>query len=161
AALEAASTAPSVAVTTVKQAPADAERVLPGNAQPLMEASLYARATGFIKKRLVDIGDRVQEGQLLAVIESPDIDHPPRRGPANRGAARGAVKAKRGQRGLGQNGPGAVREPEQQGLGDRHAGGDRPAPGHGGHDRRERRERPGEHSGLRGGGAALPRPASV
>jgi multidrug efflux pump subunit AcrA (membrane-fusion protein) len=39
-----------------------------------LEASLYARTTGYVKRRFVDIGDRVKEGQLLAVIEAPDID---------------------------------------------------------------------------------------
>jgi RND family efflux transporter MFP subunit len=92
AALEAASTSPSVSVATVKQAPPDAERVLPGNAQPLMEASLFARATGYIKKRLVDIGDRVQEGQLLAVIDAPDIDDQLAQGRANLEQARATLK---------------------------------------------------------------------
>jgi RND family efflux transporter MFP subunit len=41
---------------------------------PLLEAGLFPRATGYIKTRLVDIGDRVQAGQLLAVIDAPDID---------------------------------------------------------------------------------------
>jgi RND family efflux transporter MFP subunit len=52
----------------------DAERVLPGNSLPLMEAGLYARTTGYLKRRLVDIGDHVKEGQLLAEISAPDID---------------------------------------------------------------------------------------
>jgi RND family efflux transporter MFP subunit len=48
--------------------------VLPGTALPLLEASLYARTTGYLKRRLVDIGDRVTEGQLLAEITAPDVD---------------------------------------------------------------------------------------
>jgi RND family efflux transporter MFP subunit len=92
AALEAASISPSVTVATVKQAPPDAERVLPGNAQPLMEASLYARATGYIKQRLVDIGDRVEAGQLLAVIDAPDIDDQLAQGRANLEQARATLK---------------------------------------------------------------------
>jgi RND family efflux transporter MFP subunit len=39
-----------------------------------MDAGLFPRTTGYIKTRLVDIGDRVQAGQLLAVIDAPDID---------------------------------------------------------------------------------------
>ena len=39
-----------------------------------MEAALYARATGYVRRGLVDIGDHVKEGQLLADISAPDID---------------------------------------------------------------------------------------
>ncbi len=65
---------PRVTVVTARQASAHAERVLPGNALPLLEAAIYARTTGYVKRRLVDIGDRVEEGQLLAEIASPEID---------------------------------------------------------------------------------------
>jgi RND family efflux transporter MFP subunit len=92
AALEAAATAPSVTVAAVKQAAPDDERVLPGNAQPLMEASLFARATGYIKTRLADIGDRVKEGQLLAVIDAPDIDDQLAQARANLEQARATLK---------------------------------------------------------------------
>ena len=74
AAAEVAAAKPRVTVAVARAAPAQTERVLPGNSLPLLEASLYARATGYIKSRLADIGDRVEEGQLLAVIDSPDID---------------------------------------------------------------------------------------
>ncbi|HZV05726.1 MAG TPA: efflux RND transporter periplasmic adaptor subunit [Gemmataceae bacterium] len=63
-----------VTVATARQAAADHERVLPGNALPLLEAAIFARTTGYVKRRLVDIGDRVQEGQLLAEIATPEID---------------------------------------------------------------------------------------
>jgi RND family efflux transporter MFP subunit len=53
---------------------ANAERVLPANAQPLLDAALYARTTGYLKTRLADIGDRVKQGQLLAEISAPDVD---------------------------------------------------------------------------------------
>jgi RND family efflux transporter MFP subunit len=74
AAAEVASARPKVTVTEARYVAPDAERVLPGNAQPLLEAGLYARTTGYLKRRLVDIGDRVKEGQLLAEISAPDID---------------------------------------------------------------------------------------
>jgi RND family efflux transporter MFP subunit len=74
AAAETASAPPRVTVTVARQTAPDAERVLPGNIQPLLDAAIYARTTGFLKERLVDIGDRVKEGQLLAVISAPDID---------------------------------------------------------------------------------------
>jgi RND family efflux transporter MFP subunit len=94
----AASTPPRVDVVPARQAPTDSERVLPGNARPLLEASLYGRATGYIQKRLVDIGDRVEEGQLLAVIAAPDIDDQLAQARANLAQAKAnLVKAKADQ----------------------------------------------------------------
>jgi len=92
AALESAAEAPRVTVAVARQAPPDDERVLPGNALPLLEASLYARATGYIKTRLVDIGDRVEQGQLLAVIDAPDIDDQLAQAKANLEQARAMLK---------------------------------------------------------------------
>jgi RND family efflux transporter MFP subunit len=74
AARETAAARPRVTVAVARRAAPQAERVLPGNSLPLLEAGLFPRATGYIKSRLVDIGDRVEKGQLLAVIDSPDID---------------------------------------------------------------------------------------
>lgn len=74
AASEVATALPRVTVAVAKKVTPEAERVLPGTALPLMEAAMYARATGYLKTRLVDIGDRVTEGQLLAEISAPDID---------------------------------------------------------------------------------------
>src|SRR6266850_1053100 len=65
---------PRVTVAVARRMAPSAERVLPGNSLPLMEAALYARATGYVSRRLVDIGDRVKSGQLLAEISAPDID---------------------------------------------------------------------------------------
>ena len=48
--------------------------VLPGNIQAVTEAPILARAEGYVKRRYVDIGDRVTAGQLLAEIEAPDLD---------------------------------------------------------------------------------------
>lgn len=48
--------------------------VLPGTTIPLTEAYIYARANGYLKTRYVDIGDHVIKGQLLAVIDAPDLD---------------------------------------------------------------------------------------
>ena len=47
---------------------------LPGSAEALSTATLYARINGYLKTRLVDIGDRVETGQLVAEIDAPDID---------------------------------------------------------------------------------------
>jgi multidrug efflux pump subunit AcrA (membrane-fusion protein) len=65
---------PVVNVTKVQRSPASSSELLPGNITPLTEAYIYARATGYVKKRYVDIGDRVRQGQLLAEIEAPDLD---------------------------------------------------------------------------------------
>jgi len=48
--------------------------VLPGIVRALEEAKIYPRTAGYVKRWLVDIGDKVTEGQLLAEIEAPDVD---------------------------------------------------------------------------------------
>ena len=58
----------------VKRAPSTSEVLLPGNITPITEAYVYARAAGYLKRRYVDIGDRVRAGQLLAEIDAPDLD---------------------------------------------------------------------------------------
>jgi RND family efflux transporter MFP subunit len=63
-----------VSAATVKFAPADTDFLLPGTIQAVTEAPIYARTDGYVKQRLVDIGDRVTKGQLLAEIESPEVD---------------------------------------------------------------------------------------
>jgi multidrug efflux pump subunit AcrA (membrane-fusion protein) len=67
-------TPPLVNAATVKRAPARTELLLPGNITPVTEAYIYARAAGYLKRRYVDIGDRVRAGQKLADIEAPDLD---------------------------------------------------------------------------------------
>jgi RND family efflux transporter MFP subunit len=74
AAAQAASSPPLVSVATARRAPATMERTLPGNAQAFREAALFARSTGYLKRWLVDIGDRVKDGQLIAEISAPDVD---------------------------------------------------------------------------------------
>ena len=65
---------PIVNVTKVHRSPAATSELLPGNMTPLTEAYIYARASGYVRRRLVDIGDRVSAGQLLAEIEAPEVD---------------------------------------------------------------------------------------
>jgi RND family efflux transporter MFP subunit len=48
--------------------------VLPGSVQPFSSASIHARVPGYLKKWYVDIGANVKEGQLLAEIDTPDLD---------------------------------------------------------------------------------------
>jgi RND family efflux transporter MFP subunit len=64
---------PPVNVIEVAQASGKSQLVLPGNIQAVTEAPVLARASGYIKTRLADIGDRVKEGQLLAEVEAPEL----------------------------------------------------------------------------------------
>jgi RND family efflux transporter MFP subunit len=65
---------PSVSVVQPKPAaPAD-ELILPGSIQPFISSPVYARTDGYLKKWYFDIGAHVKEGQLLATIQSPEID---------------------------------------------------------------------------------------
>jgi RND family efflux transporter MFP subunit len=66
---------PVVAVTRPERAAAGEEVVLPGNIQPFIEAPIYARTSGYLKHWYFDIGAHVKQGQLLAEIESPEVDH--------------------------------------------------------------------------------------
>src|SRR5438045_6674894 len=59
-------TPPLVNAATVKLASPSTELLLPGNVTPITEAYIFARAAGYLKKRYVDIGDRVRAGQHLA-----------------------------------------------------------------------------------------------
>jgi RND family efflux transporter MFP subunit len=74
AAEEVSTSLPRVTVVTAQTATATSERILPGNCHPLLEAAIYARATGYLKSRRVDIGDRVKDGDLLAEIAAPEVD---------------------------------------------------------------------------------------
>jgi len=65
---------PSVSVVRpAPAAPAD-EIILPGSIQPFISSPVYARTDGYLKKWYFDIGAHVKEGQLLATIQSPEID---------------------------------------------------------------------------------------
>jgi RND family efflux transporter MFP subunit len=64
---------PVVNVETVKRSSGQSNLVLPGTVQAVTEAPVLARATGYVRKRNVDIGDRVKAGQVLAEIEAPEL----------------------------------------------------------------------------------------
>jgi membrane fusion protein (multidrug efflux system) len=66
---------PRVAVVTVDQSPRGRVISLLGEARPFVSATLYAKVSGYLKEINVDKGDRVKTDQLLAVIESPELDH--------------------------------------------------------------------------------------
>ena len=65
---------PTVNVAHAKQGAPQTEIVLPGNMQAFTESPIYARTNGYLKKWYVDIGGRVKTGQLLAEIETPEVD---------------------------------------------------------------------------------------
>lgn len=65
---------PRVEVIKLEPSSTKSELLLPGNIQAVTEAPILARSDGYIKRRLVDIGDRVQTGQVLAEIEAPEVD---------------------------------------------------------------------------------------
>ena len=64
----------SVSVVSPKPtAPAD-EIILPGNVQPFITSPIYSRTNGYLRKWYFDIGAHVKQGQLLALIETPEVD---------------------------------------------------------------------------------------
>lgn len=65
---------PVVSILKVTPGPVTEEIILPGNVQAWHEAIIYARTNGYIKQWYVDIGSRVKAGDLLALIETPEVD---------------------------------------------------------------------------------------
>jgi RND family efflux transporter MFP subunit len=66
---------PSVRVATVQASTPTWPITLPATTSAFAAANIYARATGYISRRDVDIGDHVKAGQLLAQITAPELDH--------------------------------------------------------------------------------------
>ena len=64
----------SVSVVQPKPVAPAQEIILPGNIQPLISSPVYARTDGYLKKWYFDIGAHVKAGQLLATIQSPEVD---------------------------------------------------------------------------------------
>jgi RND family efflux transporter MFP subunit len=73
------STVPAVAVARVEREDLFREITIPAEFRPYNEVELHAKVSGYVKDMKVDIGDRVQAGQLLALLEVPeladDLDH--------------------------------------------------------------------------------------
>lgn len=83
---------PVVRVATVARAPAQSELQLPGTLQALNEASIYARVDGYIKRRLVEIGEPVKNGQLMMELDTPELDQQLQQAEASVSQAKAAVK---------------------------------------------------------------------
>jgi RND family efflux transporter MFP subunit len=64
----------SVSVILPQRTSPAQEIILPGNVQPFSASPIYSRTNGYLKKWYVDIGARVKLGQLLAVIDAPEVD---------------------------------------------------------------------------------------
>jgi RND family efflux transporter MFP subunit len=66
--------APTVIVNPPAQGQPQQEIILPGNLQAFTDSPIYARTNGYLKKWYFDIGAHVRKGDLLADIESPEVD---------------------------------------------------------------------------------------
>jgi RND family efflux transporter MFP subunit len=69
-----AETVPSVDVVLPVAAKADLGTPLPADVQPFIEAAIHARASGYLKNWFVDIGEHVTNNQVLAEIDTPELD---------------------------------------------------------------------------------------
>ncbi len=65
---------PVVVVVTPQRSAPSQEIVLPGNVQPFISSPIFSRTNGYLKAWYFDIGARVKKGQLLAEIETPEVD---------------------------------------------------------------------------------------
>lgn len=66
---------PTLRTAVVKASPSTVSISLPATTLAFTQSNIFARVSGYILKRNVDIGDRVKEDQLLAEISAPEIDH--------------------------------------------------------------------------------------
>ena len=80
----------TVNTVTPHRADAKAAMTLPGSIQAVQETTLYARTNGYLSRRLADIGDRVEAGQLLAEIDAPEVDQELEQARANLAQTRSA-----------------------------------------------------------------------
>jgi RND family efflux transporter MFP subunit len=64
----------AVSVVSPQRTTPAQEIILPGNVQPFITSPIYSRTNGYLQKWYVDIGARVKQGQLLAVIQTPEVD---------------------------------------------------------------------------------------
>jgi len=65
---------PAVAVISPKAGEKSQEIVLPGNMEPYIDTAIYARTNGYVKRWTADIGTHVRSGELLAEIDTPEVD---------------------------------------------------------------------------------------
>jgi RND family efflux transporter MFP subunit len=65
---------PTVTLAKLVRGDAEEKLILPGNIQPYSKATIYARVNGYLKSWNKDIGAQLKAGEVLAVIETPDLD---------------------------------------------------------------------------------------
>ena len=65
---------PTVAVVQPQPEPGNDELVLPGNLQAFEESPIFARTNGYLLRWYKDIGSKIQKGELLAAIDTPEVD---------------------------------------------------------------------------------------
>jgi membrane fusion protein (multidrug efflux system) len=94
------STTLRVEVVTPKVLTSDRAISLPGSIQPLEETILYARAAGFVHRWLADMGDKVKAGQVLAEIDTPELDQELQQAKAQLAQAQATVLQSKANRGL-------------------------------------------------------------
>jgi len=83
---------PSVSVISPQASASSQEIVLPGNMQPFMSAPIYSRTNGYLKRWHADIGAHVRKGQLLAEIETPEVDQQLQQARSNLATAQANLK---------------------------------------------------------------------
>ena len=72
--LQSTAQAPPVEVITVSTAPPTQELTLPGETRGWYNSTIYARVNGYVANWIVDIGDKVKKDQVLATIDTPELD---------------------------------------------------------------------------------------
>jgi RND family efflux transporter MFP subunit len=85
---------PPVDVVSAKSSPLTQRLVLPGQTAAWYDSKIYARVNGYVRKWLVDIGDRVSNGETLALIETPELDAQLQAARAKLNAAQAEVNVK-------------------------------------------------------------------
>lgn len=90
-----AAAVPIVLTAYPTPSPGSEELVLPGNVQAYFEAPIYARTTGYLRQWYADIGAHVKKGQLLADIDTPDVDQQLEQAVANLGTAHASAQLAR------------------------------------------------------------------
>jgi RND family efflux transporter MFP subunit len=89
---------PTVHVSKVVQRLGRVHVTLPATTLGFVEANIYARASGYVAKRYVDIGDRVKAGQLLAEITAPEVEDQVAQYRNSLQAAQAAIRQNQAQR---------------------------------------------------------------
>jgi membrane fusion protein, multidrug efflux system len=82
---------PTVAVVQPQAEPGNDELVLPGNLQAFAESPIFARTNGYLLRWYKDIGSKIQKGELLAEIDTPEIDQELSQARASREQVRSAL----------------------------------------------------------------------